>query len=184
MIFYPFPTLETARLMLREPAPADAELIFRIQSDLRVNQYLGRPPDQTVAESAARVTDMIEGLRAGTSIRWIVALRDGGEAVGSGGFWRWNEPHRWAEIGYDLLPHHWGRGIMTEAVRAILRFGFTSMGLHRVEANAEPDNAASVRVLEKVGFVREGLLRENWFHEGRYTHSAIYGILARDFMGP
>ncbi len=183
MTFDPFPTLETPRLLLRAPVEADTELIFRIQSDSRVNRYLGRPPDRTPADSAARVATMLAGLRDGTAIRWIVALREGGEAVGSGGFWRWEKAHRWAEIGYDLLPEYWGKGIMPEAVRRMLDFGFTAMGLHRVEANVDPDNAGSVRVLEKVGFVREGLLRENWLHDGRFTHSAIYGVLARDFAG-
>jgi ribosomal-protein-alanine N-acetyltransferase len=175
--FEPFPTLETERLVLRAPVDADAELVFRIQSDPRVNRYLGRLPDVTVADSAARVAHMIAGVRDGTAIRWIVAVR-GGDAVGTGGFWRWNRDHRWAEIGYDLLPDHWGRGLMPEAVRAMLGYGFGALGLHRVEANVDPDNAASVRLLAKVGFTREGLLRENWLHDGRFTHSAIYGLLA------
>jgi len=176
--FEPFPVLHTPRLVLRAPVDADADLVFRIQSDLRVNRYLGRPPDRAVDDSAKRVAAMIAALRDGTGIRWIVCLREDGTAIGTGGLWRWVREHRLAEVGYDLLPQHWGRGYMPEAVRAMVRYGFATLRLHRIEANVDPANVASVRLLEKVGFRREGVLRENWLHDGEFTHSAIYGMLA------
>lgn len=178
--FDPFPVLETPSLRLRAIGPDDVEAIFRIQSDPEVTRYFGRAADSTIAEAEKRVTTFMEGVRDQTSIRWGITLRGDDALIGSSGFWRWNKLHRWAEIGYELSPAHWGRGVMPEALSAILRFGFASMDLHRVEGHVDPDNRASRRVLEKLGFTQEAILRENWFHQGRFTDSVIYGLLDRD----
>ncbi|WP_437306723.1 GNAT family N-acetyltransferase [Sorangium sp. So ce388] len=175
--FDPFPVLMTPRLRLRALEPGDAERVFRIQSDPEVVRYAGRGPDRSLADSEQRIAVVIAGVRENTSIRWGITLAESGELIGSGGFWRWNKPHRWAEIGYELLPAHWNRGIMTEALRAILRFGFESMDLHRVEAQLDPENRASARVVERLGFTREGQHRQNWYYDGRYTDTAVYGLL-------
>lgn len=179
--FDPFPPLDTPRLHLRRLTPDDAEIIFRIQSDPEVIRYFGRAGDASIEAARERVARIDAGIREHTSIRWGITLRDTGELIGTAGFWRWNKPHRNAEIGYDLRPAWWGRGLMPEAVRAILRFGFDEMDLHRVEANVDTENQRSVRVLERLGFVREGVLRENWLNEGRFTDTGTYGLLRRDF---
>ncbi|WP_437998502.1 GNAT family N-acetyltransferase [Sorangium sp. So ce185] len=175
--FDPFPVLTTPRLTLRAIAPSDVERIFRIQSDPEVVRYAGRGPDGSLADSERRIATVMTGVRENTSIRWGITLKEGGELVGTGGFWRWNKPHRSAEIGYELLPAFWNRGIMTEALRAVIRFGFASMELHRVEAQIDPDNRASARVLERLGFALEGRQRQNWYYDGRYTDTALYGLL-------
>ncbi|HTN84231.1 MAG TPA: GNAT family protein [Sorangium sp.] len=180
--FDPFPVLTTPRLRLRALEPGDAERILRIQSDPEVNRYLGRAPFSSLAEAEQRIDVITAGIREHTSINWGITLQESGELVGDACFWRWNKPHRWAEIGYDLLPAFWKRGIMTEALRAILRFGFESMDLHRVEAQLTPENHASARVLERLGFTREGQHRQNWYYDGRYTDTAVYGLL-RDELG-
>ncbi len=178
--FDPFPTLETPRLVLRELVPGDLDVVVRIQQDPRVVRYLGRAT-LTVEQVKERLELVASGIREGTSVRWGLSLRDGGELAGTAGFWRWNQEHRWAEIGYDLAPERWGSGLMTEALGVVLRYGFDAMGLHRVEANTDPENKGSRRVLEKLGFVQEALVRENWYHEGRFLDSAFYGLLRRDF---
>lgn len=175
--FDPFPVLTTPRLTLRSIEPSDVERIFRIQSDPEVTRYFGRGPDGSIADSERRIATLLAGVRENTSIRWGITLEESGELVGTGGFWRWNKPHRWAEIGYELLPALWNRGIMTEALRAVLRFGFESMDLHRVEAHIDPENRASARVLERLGFVLEGQHRQNWYYGGRFTDTAVYGLL-------
>jgi len=179
--FDPFPTLETPRLVLRQIFPEDLPAMFRIQSDPEVARYFGRPADTTPEETQKRLECIITGVRECTSIRWALTPRDSGELVGSGGFWRWDKAHRWAEIGYELLPSHRGKGLMPEALAAMIRFGFERMELHRVEANIDPGNVASRRVLEKLGFVCEGVKRENWFHEGKFTDTPHYGLLRADF---
>lgn len=179
-LFDPFPILETPRLRLRALVPGDLDVMHRLQSDPEVTRYFGRGP-LTREQAKERVDQAIEGVRAGTSIRWGLTLPGTDELAGTAALWRWNKEHRWAEIGYELAPEHWGKGLMPEALRAIFRYGFEEMGLHRVEANLAPDNVASRRVLEKLGFVREGLFRENWYHEGQFTDTATYGLLRRDF---
>ena len=179
--FDPFPTLRTPRLWLRQLTMADVDVVFRIQSDPRVTRYLGRDPHSSREHSEKRVAEAIAAAGEGRAIRWGITLRQGGELAGTVGFWHWNKPHFCSEIGYELSPSHWGRGIMTEAIGAVLGYGFGPMGLHRVEANIDPDNHGSRRVLEKLGFTREALLRENWYYNGKFLHSAIYGLLAHEF---
>lgn len=181
-LFDPFPTLETPRLHLRALVPDDLAVIHHIQTDPQVIRYFGRPP-MTREQVKERIDLVIAGIREGTSVRWGLTLRGSGELAGTAGLWRWNKDHRWAEVGYELAAEQWGRGLMTEALRAILGYAFKEMGLHRVEANLDPENAGSRRVLEKLGFVREGLFRENWYYEGRFTDTASYGLLRREFQG-
>ncbi|MGK4009172.1 GNAT family protein [Sorangium sp. So ce1036] len=182
--FDPFPVLSTPRLRLRAIEPGDAERILRIQSDPEVTRYFGRAPFSALAEAEQRIAVVLEGVRENTSIRWGITLKESHELLGTAGFWRWNKPHRWAEIGFELLPAFWNRGIMTEALRAMLSFGFDVMGLHRVEAQLDPENRACMRVLERLGFAREGLLRQNWWYDGKCTDTAVYGLLRDAPAGP
>lgn len=178
--FDPFPVLSTPRLRLRALEPGDAERVFRIQSDPEVTRYFGRAPYSTLAEAEQRIATVLEGIRENTSICWGITLKENDEHLGTAGFWRWNKLHRWAELGFELLPAFWNQGIMTETLRAVLAFAFDRMDLHRVEARLDPDNRACKRVLERLGFTREGLLRQNWWHEGKCTDTAVYGLLRND----
>ena len=94
------------------------------------------------------------------------------------------KPHFRAEIGYDLAPAFWGQGVMPEAVGAVLTFGFTTMGLHSVEAQIDPENTGSRRVLEKLGFVQEAYFRENFYvaAEARFTDTAVFSLLKATWM--
>jgi ribosomal-protein-alanine N-acetyltransferase len=176
--FDPFPTLRTARLVLRRIELDDVDVVFRLNADPDVTRYFGRAPYRERAEAEKKVRDDLAALERGDAICW--GLEKDGALVGSARFWRWNQTHRLAELGYDLLPEAWGQGLMPEALRPILAYGFEVLQLHRAEANLDPANLASVRVLEKLGFVREGVLRENWHHDGKYTDTWTYGLLARE----
>jgi [ribosomal protein S5]-alanine N-acetyltransferase len=179
--FNPFPLLETPRITLRQLTYDDLDVTFRILADPEVVRYMGRAPYGSMEEARDRINKVVTGVEAGSTIRWGFVLRESGELIGSGGFHRWNAEHRWAEIGYELAPAHWGKGLVPEALTSMIRFGFDRMELHRVEANIDPANSASRRVLEKLGFVREGLQRENWFYNGKYTDTGHYGLLLADF---
>ena len=176
-LFDPFPTLTTPRLTLREMTLDDAEPYFQIRADPEVMRYWGAAPDTKVDEAIARIVAVREGVRAGVSIRWAVTDKGSGAFLGSGGLWRWDRRHFRAELGYELSPAHWGKGLMTEAIRAMLRFGFEVMDLHSVEANIDPHNKRSARVLLKLGFQQEGYLRENFFYEGKFSDTAVYSLL-------
>lgn len=181
--FLTFPVLETERFILRSLVLDDADAILRIMSDPDVTRYFGQLPMRSRGQAVQRVEQIQKDFQEHNGIRWAITEREGGEFLGSCGFWRIEKMHRRAEIGYELDRSWWGRGAMTEVVGAALRFGFTAMGLHSVEAQIHPDNTGSRRVLEKLGFVQEGYFRQNYYDpvEGQYTDTAVFSVLKSDW---
>jgi ribosomal-protein-alanine N-acetyltransferase len=181
--FAAFPLLTTERLLLRAPAPGDAPALFRIMSDPRVTRYFGTVPMTSPDEAARRVEGFQSSFQEHSGIRWAITLRESGEYIGSCGYWRLIPAHFRAEIGYELAPEFWGHGLMTEAIGAVLGFGFTTIGLHSVEAQIHPANMGSRRVLEKLGFVQEGYFRENYYEpaDGSFTDTAVFSLLQADW---
>jgi ribosomal-protein-alanine N-acetyltransferase len=177
-LFEPFPTLTTARLVLREITQDDAPAFFEIRRDPLVMKYWSHGPVSSIEPIVAAIQQVMLGVREGSSIRWAITDRQSGLFLGSGGFWRWDKRNLRGELGYDLGSAHWGKGLATEALEAIVRYGFEAMKLHSVEANVDPRNQGSIRVLEKLGFVQEGLVRENFVVEGVFTDTAIFSKLA------
>lgn len=100
--------------------------------------------------------------------------------IGSGGIWRIQKDHLRGEIGYELSKEFWGNGIMTEALKEIVKFGFEKMNLHSIEANLDPENTGSVRLLEKLGFIREGYFAESYYFNGKFTDTGTYSLLNKD----
>ena len=107
-------------------------------------------------------------------------MKETGHLVGTIGFMWWNQENRSAEVGYSLSRVQWNRGLMTEALREVIRFGFEEMDLHRIEAQHEVSNPASGRVMEKVGMRKEGVLRGRLYNKGRFVDVAVYAILSGD----
>jgi ribosomal-protein-alanine N-acetyltransferase len=131
-------------------------------------------------QALARVAEFEQSFEERSGIRWAICWREGGQFLGTCGFWRLLKQHFRAEIGYELGPESWGQGVMTEAVAAALAFGFGPMGLHSVEAQIAPQNTGSRRVLEKLGFVQEGYFRENYYEPalGAFTDTAVFSLLS------
>jgi ribosomal-protein-alanine N-acetyltransferase len=179
----PFPELETPRLRLRALAPTDARELFRVFSDPRVMTYWSGPPYRALEEAERLVVRVSEALAAGRGIEWAITERDGGRLVGKCGFHRWEQAHRRAEIGYALASAHWNRGLATEALGAMLSWGIAALDLHTVEAQVDPRNEPSIRLLDRLGFAREGLLKESFLYEGEFCDTAIYSLLTRDRPG-
>jgi ribosomal-protein-alanine N-acetyltransferase len=175
--FEPFPRIETPRLVLRAPTLDDVEVMFQIASDPRVARY-GAPAPATREATRARLEKNLEALRTGASIRWMMIARDGGEYLGSVCLWAWDQAHFRAEVGYELAPSHWGRGLVVEAMTPVIRFGWEQMKLHSLEGKVHPDNQGSIRVLEKLGFEKEGYFRENYFNGQGFEDTAVYSLLA------
>lgn len=173
-------SLTTPRLHLRPLAPADAGPLFGIYADPEFMRYWSSPP-WTSIEQATRLIDRdLRELAAGEHLRLGIFLRDAGALVGTCSLFNFNEACRRAEIGYGIARTHWRQGCMSEAVGALIGWAFGDLGLHRLEADIDPRNLASARSLEKLGFVREGLLRERWIVGQEVSDSALYGLLARD----
>ena len=179
--FSEFPTLAGERTVLRELDNADATDLFAFRSDPEVQRY-NSAPMQNLAEASALIDDLRAEYAAHHGVHWAVTVRGDSHVLGLMGLVAWEKHHSRAEIGYDLRRDHWGRGLATDAVRAILTFGFTRLNLQRVEAQTIVDNHASVRLLRRLGFHLEGVRREySWEEDGTFHDGAIYGLLRHEF---
>jgi [ribosomal protein S5]-alanine N-acetyltransferase len=180
-----FPTLQTDRLWLRELTPADAPALLAIHGDAEAMRWFGSDPLQTLAE-AEHLVEVFAGWRRlpNPGTRWGLERIEDGALVGSCGLFNWNRAWRRCTLGYELARPAWGQGLMHEALRAVLAWGFSSegMGLNRVEAMIHPSNQSSLRLAERLAFQREGLLREVAFWGGRHEDLLMYSKLARDVL--
>lgn len=138
-------------------------------------RYRGAPVFKAPGESDALIKQWSDAFENQQGIRWGLVLKENNALIGTAGFTKLNAMNFRAEIGYELHPGHWNHGLMTEALKAITTWGISELGLHTIEANIAPENVASKRVLEKLGFLREALFRENYYYEG-WWDSAIYTL--------
>ncbi len=175
-----FPVLKTERLLLRELVPDDAEALFAIYSNPKVMAGHGIPIFQDISEAHELIEWYAKTFRAKRALRWGVTLRDSSTLLGTCGLHHISAGHHRAEIGYELASTHWRQGIMSEAVRTVVRFGLAEMGFHRIEAIVDPDNPASANLLRKVGFTEDGYLRERFYDNGRFVDDWFFSILASD----
>jgi ribosomal-protein-alanine N-acetyltransferase len=177
--FDPFPVLTTERLVLREVTNDDVNEVFFLRSDDRVMKYIGRAKAESIDEAVKWVALVHDSRVKNEGICWGISLKsDPKKMIGNIGFWRMEKEHYRSEIGYVLYPDQQGKGIMSEALAAVLKYGFETMKLHSVEANIDPENMDSKNLLERNGFVREAYFRENFFFDGTFYDSAIYSLLA------
>lgn len=176
-----FPTLTTDRLLLREYMLKDAVGLLEIRTDPLVMRYMDREPFKDLAESEKFATLKINDRLEHKGISWAVCDKATGNFMGDLSFWKLNTSDHRAEIGYTLRSQYWRQGYMSEALHKVLQWGFSSLGLHSVEADINPDNQASRQLLLKMGFVKEGYHREDYYFRGQYLDSEIYGLLEREF---
>lgn len=177
------PTLETERLLVRPFADADGDDLFALQSDADVLRYWDSPPwtdRSSVARFMAGCQQMEED---GTGARVAIESTSDRSFVGWCTVNSWNPDFRSASLGYCLNQTAWGRGYATEAAHALLRWAFDTLDLNRVQSETDTRNVASARVLEKLGFDREGTLREDCIVNGDVSDSWVYGLLRRDWAG-
>ena len=180
--FSSFPFLTTNRLVLRQPRLEDAPALFAIKSNPRVTAAYGQEPHVSLDQTRAWIERLLADFAAREALFWCLALKDEETAIGAGGFWNFDAGFRCAEIGYELHPDCWGRGLMGEALRAMLAYGFEQLGLHRIEANPLAGNDASQKLLEKLGFKLEGTLRQRHFFRGAFLDQLYYGLLKDEWL--
>ncbi|GGH30886.1 GNAT family N-acetyltransferase [Paenibacillus segetis] len=172
-----FPVLETERLRLRQLGPLDAAALFRILSSEEVTRYYGRFPliEQLEAE------EMIERFRLlfeeQRGFRWGIELKENAQVIGTVGFHAWAYSHNRAEIGYELNESYHGKGYAHEALTAAISYGYQDMGLNRIEALVYPQNEASERLLLRLGFQLEGLLKQYAFFRDTYVDLNMFALL-------
>ena len=175
------PTLHTSRLLLRPFTQADTDAIFALHSNPDILRYWDSPPytDYTQAERFISGCTRIE--QEGRGVRLAIERSTDVTFIGWCGFSNWNPEYRSAGIGYCLNDTAWGQGFATEAAGAVLQWAFETLDLNRVQSEADTRNIASARVLEKLGFLREGTLREDCIVNGDVSDSWVYGLLRRDW---
>lgn len=176
------PEIETNRLILRKMRMEDAEDIFEYASDPEVSQYTTWLPHQSIADSRHFLSFIKKRYKNAEAIDWGIVHKADKKLIGTCGFSEWVRQHNRAEIGYVISKKYWGRGYMSEAVHALLEFGFRKLKLNRIEALCQVKNIASARVMEKVGMKFEGILRQKMFVKGEYWDLKIYSILEQEFI--
>jgi ribosomal-protein-alanine N-acetyltransferase len=175
--FSPFPILSTERLHLRRMSLEDKNEVFFLRSDKEMLQFLDRDPAKSIDEATDWIRMIDEGIDNNQFVAWGITLEDDPKLIGTITFWNLKKEHYRAEIGYALHTHFQGRGLMREAMKAVLDYGFNTMNLHSVEANVNPGNYRSIQLLERNGFVREAYHRENYYYNGQFVDSAIYSLI-------
>ena len=176
-----FPTLETPRLLLREVVEADVPDLFAIHSDRRLMAWYGSDALVDV-DAATKIVALFKSWRLlpNPGVRWALEARDGGPLLGTCGLFNWNRAWRRCTLGYELAMHAQGQGLMHEALDTVLSWGFEQMDLHRVEALIHPLNLPSQHVVQKLGFVCEGVLREVARFKGQQHDMQQWSLLRRD----
>lgn len=175
-----FPELESERLLLRELSAKDADAVHAFRSDEQVMKHIGRTRSKNVQDSLGLIERIAKDRTANAGITWGIVLKESGELIGTIGFYRMKKEHFRAEIGYVMASNYWGRGLMSEAIQSVVKYGFDEMGLHSIEADTDPLNTRSMKVLQRNGFTQEGLFRESYFFDGKFFDSAIWSRLATD----
>jgi len=173
--------LHTPRLRLRALRTEDADALFAIHADPRFTRFWSSPPWTERAQAEALIAQDQLDLAGGAHVRLGIERLADAALLGTCTLYNIHPTNRRAELGYGLGPAHWGQGYAGEAVRALLGWGFGLLGLHRVEADIDPDNTASAALLSRLGFQLEGRLRERWIVGGVVSDSAMYGLLAREW---
>ena len=176
------PTLHTDRLRLRPFADSDANSLFGLHSNAFVLRYWDAPPWSERERAERFITACQRMAESGTGTRLAVDRVSDGAFIGWCSLTRWDPDYRSASLGYCLDDAAWGHGYATEAARALLGWAFDTLDLNRVQAETDTRNAASARVLEKLGFVREGTLREDCVVNGEVSHSFVYGLIRREWQ--
>lgn len=173
--------LSTARLQLRWMNEADTEAHYAVFSDPEVTRYWSRGPWTERAQAQESIAQTLANYASGEGLRMGIVRRDTGQLIGNATLHHFVDDSRRCEVGYALARAHWGQGYAVEALEALLGYGFGTLDLNRLEADIDPRNAASGRVLEKLGFRREGYMPERWIVGGEPADTVFYGLLQRDW---
>ena len=175
--FTPFPNLETESLYLRRIDNDDVNEIFALRSNKETMKFIPRPLVKTEEEALEHIALIDSKIETNEGINWAITLKNNPKLIGIIGHYRIKPENYRAEIGYMLLPEFHGKGIITEAISEVVKYGFEVMRLHSIEAIIAPENFASEKVLQKNGFIKEAHLKENECFEGKFLDTVIYSLL-------
>jgi len=152
MKFINAPNIETTRLQLNKIEQHHIDIIFKLRSNAIVGKYIARPLYKARNEARLHIDKVINQQKSNATVAWVIDLKIENSAVGTICLWNFSEDRKTAEIGYDLLPEYFGKGIMSEAMDNVLDFGFKTLKLNTIEAFTQYENLASINLLKKKGF--------------------------------
>lgn len=177
------PTIHTPRLALRTVTPDDADALLHIFGDPELTRYWGHATLADRTAAASLVDEIRAGTASGELLQWGITLGDTDELVGTCTLASLDRQHRRAEIGAALATEHHGRGYAEEAVRSVIDHGFQELDLHRITADVDPRNAPALRLVERLGFRKEGHLREHYRQHDEWQDGLLFGLLKREWEG-
>jgi len=177
----PEPTLTGARVQLRPLRASDADDLFAVHSDPRVMRYWSHAPWTDREQAVARIAQLAHDRANAEFYTWANTLADD-RLIGTVSLFAVNRNQRRGEIGYALAASAWGHGYANEGLSLAIAHAFGTIGLERLEADIDPRNEASCKLVERVGFQREGLLRQRWRVADEVTDSAMYGLLRAEYV--
>ncbi|MBM7660335.1 ribosomal-protein-alanine N-acetyltransferase [Bacillus mesophilus] len=176
-LFNQFPILHSERLTLRPISEEDAEHIYEYFSDDEVTQFYGIDSFTSLEQAIQLVTQFQKGYEEKKAVRWGIALSDTNQLIGSIGFHNMNHHHKRVEIGYEITKLEWGKGFVTEALKAVISYAFDQTEIHRIGATVRGENIPSQQVLTKLGFAQEGVLRDYQFSRGVFYDLIMFSLV-------
>ncbi|WP_252176717.1 GNAT family N-acetyltransferase [Endozoicomonas sp. 4G] len=171
-------SLKTRRLNIRPLQKKDCNALFKVYSDFKAMKYWNHSPYETINQAQLHIEKVLNSIENNTSLKLAMVQHSSDELIGTINLFNIHPESRRAEIGYILSSSFWGQGLMSEALSAFIDYCFETLRLNRLEAEINPENEASSRLLKKCGFKVEGLLKERWIVDGKVTDSEIYGLLS------
>jgi ribosomal-protein-alanine N-acetyltransferase len=171
-----FPTLETERLILRQLEASDAQDAFLFMSDEENTRYYDPAPMTQLEQAEKSIERHRRRFAQREALRWGITLKGENRVIGNGGY-AWDADNQLAVLSYILAKRYWNQGIMTEALTAMIQFGFEHIHLHRIEAQVAYPNLASARLLEKLGFQEEGRLRDRQYVDNQFVDERIFALI-------
>ncbi|MGQ0385091.1 MAG: GNAT family N-acetyltransferase [Gammaproteobacteria bacterium] len=177
------PTIDAPRVRLRWMTENDVDAVFAIFSDPVMMRFWATPPMKERAEAEKYLRNIHEGFAGKTLFQWGIERKEDERIIGSTTLFKLDSLNGRCEIGYGLASAWWKMGYMGEALPAVIQFAFDRLKMRRIEADVDPRNDNSLRTLGRLGFQREGLLRERWNVGGEIQDTVILGLLAREWRG-
>lgn len=180
--FRQFPELETETLRLQEIKPHHAAAIFKHFSSEAVTQYLDVTPMEDIKDANRLITFLAKRYRQERGIRWGISQKGIDHIIGTCGYNTWSKQKFQAELGYDLSAAYRRQGVASEAVKAVIDFGFTTMRLQKIEAVVLPENTPSRNFLKRLGFDRQGLAREFQVSTGQIAQMTVFSMEKQQWL--
>lgn len=179
-IFDSFPLLKTNNLILRRLTEDDAEGIYNFYSDPVALKYIARNLFTKQEEAIDKINFFNNLFDERKGVWWAITDKEGERFIGFAGFFEIDKAANKAELGYGFLDGNWGKGLGTELVQLLTEYGLNEIQLHKIYAYVDPDNIPSIKLLEKFGYIREGLFKDHDFAQNKYFDTAVYTLLNND----